>query len=124
MSIDYSRFAFSKTKVKVKKENKAIKKKSDKLNKLERKRFSIIQKDNSYCYLCGVSNKVAKLDKHEALEGRNRRLSMKYGLVYYLCRRCHSKAKMNIETKKQLQTIAKGYFIKEYTDKDFREIFK
>lgn len=128
MSIDYSNFPLSKKKSKEKKKTALkrtkIRKKSKKMARLERNRFSIIQKDNSYCYLCGVSNKVAKLDKHEALEGRNRRLSMKYGLVYYLCRRCHSKAKMNIETKKQLQTIAKGYFIKEYTDKDFREIFK
>ncbi len=56
--------------------------------------------------------------------GRNRRLSMKYGLVYYLCRKCHSEAEKNIETKKYLQSLSKEHFIKEYPNKNFEEIFK
>ncbi len=128
MSIDYSSFPLPKTK-KIKKKKTALKrtkirKKSKKMAKLERNRFSIIQENDTYCYLCGISNKVTKLDKHEAFEGRNRRLSMKYGLIYYLCRRCHLEATINIKTEEDLQNLAKAHFIKEYPDKDFDEIFK
>ena len=128
MSIDYSSFPLPKTK-KIKKKKTALKrtkirKKSKKMAKLERNRFSIIQENDTYCYLCGISNKVTKLDKHEAFEGRNRRLSMKYGLIYYLCRRCHLEDTINIKTEEDLQNLAKAHFIKEYPDKDFDEIFK
>lgn len=128
MSIDYSNFPLPKKKTKEKKKTALkrtkIRKKSKKMAKLERNRFSIVQKDNSYCFLCGVSNKVAKLDKHEAFGGRNRHLSMKYGLVYYLCRKCHSEEKINKEMREDLQNLAKAHFIKEYPKEDFREIFK
>ena len=128
MSIDYSNFPLSKKKSKENKKTALkrtkIRKKSKKMARLERNRFSIIQKDNSYCHLCGISSKVTKLDKHEAFEGRNRRLSMKYGLLYYLCRRCHSEVTINTELEEDLQNLAKAYFIKEYPNKDFQEIFK
>lgn len=128
MSIDYSILPFPKKKSKERKKTvlkrTKIRKKSKKMAKLEKNRFSIIQGNDTYCYLCGISKKITKLDKHEAFEGRNRHLSMKYGLVYYLCRRCHSKATINTKVEEDLQNLAKAHFIKEYPDKDFQEIFK
>lgn len=98
-----------------------MKKKSKKLAKLEKERTSILQEDNTKCFLCG---KQGKLDKHEAFGGRNRQRSMKYKLVYYLCRLCHSKADTDKETKEKLQNNARKVFIKEHSKKEFIEIFK
>jgi len=134
MSIDYSSFPLPKTK-KIKKKKTELKrmeirKKSKKMAKLEKNRFSIIQKDKNKCFLC-ENNKEnqyirtdVKIDKHEAFGGRNRKRSIKYGLVYYLCRIHHSEAETNIKTKRYLQDLAKAHFIKEYPNKDFQEIFK
>ena len=120
MSIDYSKFAFPKPACKVKTKTQ-IKKKSKKLAKKERERFSILQDDKNKCFLC---HRQLKLDKHEALGGRNRQLSMKYGLVYYLCRKCHSEAEINIETKNYLKEYARKIFIKNYSEEKFTEEFK
>ena len=120
MSIDYSSFAFPKPGSKVKAKTQ-IKKKSKKLAKKERERFSILQDDKNKCFLC---HRQLKLDKHEALGGRNRQLSMKYGLVYYLCRKCHSEAEINIETKNYLKEYARKIFIKNYSEEKFTEEFK
>ena len=121
MSIDYSKFAFPKPACKVKTKTQ-IRKKSKKLAKKERERFSILQDDKNKCFLCHRSN--IKTDQHEALGGRNRQLSMKYGLVYYLCRKCHSEAEINIETKNYLKEYARKIFIKKYSEKMFIEEFK
>lgn len=105
----------------VDKQPKQMKKKSKKLAKLEKDRFSILQEDDTKCFLCG---KQVKLDKHEALGGRNRQKSMKYGLVYYLCRLCHSKADLDKNTREYLQNNAKKVFIKKYSKEKFIEEFK
>lgn len=120
MSIDYSSFAFPKPSSKAKIKTQ-IKKKSKKLAKKERERFSILQEDKNKCFLC---HRQLKLDKHEALGGRNRQLSMKYGLVYYLCRKCHSEVKINIEKNDYLKGYAEKIFEKEYPKLNFKEIFK
>lgn len=98
-----------------------MKKKSKKLAKLEKERTSILQADNTKCFLCG---KQGKLDKHEAFGGRNRQRSMRYKLVYYLCRLCHSKADTNKDIKEKLQSNARKVFIKKHSKKEFIEIFK
>lgn len=121
MSIDYSKFAFPKPACKVKTKTQ-IKKKSKKLAKKERERFSILQDDKNKCFLCHRSN--IKTDKHEAFGGRNRQISMRYGLVYYLCRKCHSEAEINIETKNYLKEYARKIFIKNYSEEKFTEEFK
>lgn len=120
MSIDYSGFAFPKPSSKVKTKTQ-IKKKSKKLAKKERERFSILQEDKNKCFLC---HRQLKLDNHEALGGRNRQLSMKYGLIYYLCRKCHSEAEINIEIKNYLKEYTRKIFEKEYPNLNFKEIFK
>lgn len=55
-----------KKKTEKKKEVTTIKKKSKKLAKLEKNRFSIITKDLEHCYLCGSK----KQDFHELIEGK------------------------------------------------------
>lgn len=119
MSINYETFAFPKPKNKINKKT-SIKKKSNKLAKLENNRFSIIQEKES-CYLCSTTK---NLDKHEAFGGRNRKKSMEYGLVYYLCRNCHTKVENDNNIKRCLQKNAKDIFIKKYNENIFFENFK
>ena len=63
-----------------------MKKKSNKLAKLERKRKSVFTDDLKHCYLCGKD----KEELHEIFAGRNRLNSIKYNLVLPLCHECHS----------------------------------
>ncbi len=95
--------------------------KSKKLAKLENNRFSILQGDTSTCFLCG---RKMKLDKHEAFGGANRQKSMKWGLIFYLCRKCHRRADLDLEIKNKLHAIAKEEFIKRYGSEKFLEEFK
>ena len=66
---------------------KTMKKKSKKLSKLERGRFSIFTDDFKHCYYC--KKYFLKLDLHEIYGGSNRQRCMKNGLVIPLCRKCH-----------------------------------
>lgn len=101
---------------------KRIKQKSNKLAKKERNRFSILQKNDTKCFLCNKEQK--KLDKHEAFGGSNRQKSMEFGLIYYLCRRCHNRADVDIVIRKYLHDFAKKKFIKKYSKEKFLEEFK
>lgn len=107
--------------VKKEKEKTKIKQKSKKLAKAEKNRFSILQENNNKCFLC--KRELKKLDKHEALGGSNRQKSIKYGLVYYLCRKCHQKADLDKNTRTKLHNYAKKEFIKKYSKEKFLEEF-
>ena len=98
-----------------------IKPKSKKLAKKEKNRISILQKDNCKCFLC--KRQLKKLDKHEAFGGANRQKSIEYGLVYYLCRKCHSKVDLDKNTRIKLHNYAKTKFIKEYSKEKFLKEF-
>lgn len=63
-----------------------LRKKSNKLTKLERNRYSVFTDNLDICYLCGRK----KNDLHEVYAGRNRINSIKYGFVLPICRECHS----------------------------------
>lgn len=102
------------------KELKRIKKKTNKLAKKERNRFSILQKNTTNCFLCDMR---LELDKHEAFGGSNRQKSMEWGLVYYLCRICHSRADLDKETKQYLHDYARKEFIKKYGEEKFLKEF-
>lgn len=67
------------------------KKRSSKLAKLERNRFSLFTDNMNKCYFC--PNK--KDHTHEIFCGRNRQNSMKYGLCLPICESCHSKYQNN-----------------------------
>ena len=101
---------------------KRIKQKSTKLAKKERKRFSILQSNEMKCFLCNKEQK--KLDKHEAFSGSNRQKSMEFGLIYYLCRRCHKRADIDPVIRKYLHDFAKKKFNKKYGKEKFLEEFK
>ena len=102
-----------------------IKKKSKKLAKLEKNRFSIITKDLEHCYLCakqGIKN-IPKNDLHEMCEGKNRQVSMKYGLVIPICRKCHEIVTNNKSLQDKLHKVAQKEFKKHYKAENFVQIF-
>ena len=103
-------------------ENKPIKKKSNKLAKLERNRFSILTEDLNHCYICKTMKlkEVPKDDLHEIFPGRNRQICMRYGFVAPLCRQCH-------EDKKAKEYLQKLCLIKaqdKYSEQELKEILK
>ena len=102
-----------------------IKKKSKKLAKLEKNRFSIITKDLDHCYLCtknGIKN-IPKDDLHELIEGKNRQVSMKYGLVIPICRKCHEIVTNDKTLQDKLHKVAQKEFKKHYKTENFVQIF-
>lgn len=94
-----------------------IKQKSNKLAKKEKDRFSILQKEDGKCFVC--KRKFKELDKHEAFGGSNRQKSIEHGLVYYLCRKCHSKADLDKNTRQMLHDFAREEFIKIHGKEKF-----
>ncbi len=109
-----------------KKENgQKIRQKSKKLAKLEKNRFSIITKDLEHCYLCvkkGMKD-IPKDDLHELIEGKNRQVSMKYGLVIPICRKCHEIVTNNKTLQDKLHRVAQKEFKKHYKSENFVQIF-
>ena len=106
-------------------ESGQIKKKSTKLAKLEKNRFSIITKDLDHCYLCtknGIKN-IPKDDLHELIEGKNRQVSMKYGLVIPICRKCHEIVTNDKTLQDKLHKVAQKEFKKYYKTENFVQIF-
>lgn len=102
-----------------------IKKKSKKLAKLEKNRFSIITKDLEHCYLCakqGIKN-IPKDDLHELIEGKNRQVSMKYGLVIPICRKCHEIVTNDKTLQDKLHKVAQKEFKKHYKTENFVQVF-
>lgn len=96
-----------------------IKQKSNKLAKKEKNRFSIITTDLEKCYLC----KAKKEDLHEIYEGKNRQLSMKYGLVIPVCRKCHISVTNNKTLQEKLHKVGQKVFKKQYKTENFVQIF-
>lgn len=110
---------------KKKAESSQIKQKSNKLAKLERNRFSIITKNLEHCYICykkGMKN-IPKDDLHELLEGKNRQVSMKYGLVIPICRKCHNLVTNDKTLQDKLHKVAQKEFKKHYKTENFIQIF-
>lgn len=102
------------------KEPKPIKKRTYRLAKAEINRTSIFTEDLEHCIICG-----RKRDNlHEVFFGRNRQLSIRYGLVIPLCIECHREMHKN----KELQDIwhEKGQVVFEqaYPELNFVNIFR
>ena len=104
---------------KKKKEAVKIKQKSSKLAKKERNRFSILTKDLAHCYIC----KHKKEDLHELVGGKNRQVSMQYGLVIPLCRKCHEKIENDETLKEKWHKVAQKEFKNYYKSENFVQIF-
>lgn len=101
-----------KNKVEKKKEVTAIKKKSKKLSKLERKRDKDIVKEG-ICEFCGKYSK--RLDPHEIFGGSNRKRSIKNKFIKLLCRECHSNEKII----NQLRIDTQKEYMKTHTEEEF-----
>lgn len=95
-------------------------KKSKKITKLERNRFSILTNDLDHCIICGTK----KDNLHEVFFGSNRSNSMKYGLVIPLCVNHHLEMHKNKEWQDYWHRKGQLAFIEYYHDLDFLEIFK
>lgn len=81
-----------------------MRKKSNKLRKLEQKRYSIFTNKFNICYYCNSpEGRVGKMDLHEVYGGANRIRSIKNGLVVPLCRTCHSNEMIIQDLKKWCQ---------------------
>lgn len=120
MSIDYSKFLFAKEqKKKEGYRRNGLRCKSSKLANLERNRFSIMTNDMTRCYLC----RRPKTSLHEIFRGRNRKNSMRYGLVVPLCTECHLKVDNERTESRKLEEKAKTIFIKKYGNEKFLKEF-
>ena len=90
---EYKCTEFSKNSAKHTLKNNELHKKSAKLAKLERNRFSVFTDDLDHCIICG--NKKDHL--HEIFFGSNRKKSMQYDFVIPLCSTCHFEMHRNKE---------------------------
>ena len=99
---------------------KTIINKSNKLNTMEKKRFSIIAPDLLKCVICGKKRD----NLHEVFYGTGKRqLSMKYGLVLPLCFNCHNKIHSDSNLSILWKVRSQNIFEKTYPDLNFLEIF-
>lgn len=98
-----------------------IKSKSNKLARLERKRFSLFSVDTNHCFFCHSTH---QLTWHEIFRGRNRSNSMKYGLCLRMCLKCHKKYQDDLFFNDFWHKEAQKKFEQTYLNLDFLEIFK
>lgn len=101
------------------------KNKSKKLNKLERNRTSILTNDKEHCFLC--NRKLEQVNRHEIFFGRNRKQSMQYGLVVYLCDDCHTISDLSVHnnyfTDLKLKQLGQAAFEEKHSHEEFMRIF-
>lgn len=102
------------------KETKSIKKRTYKQTKAEKNRISIFTDDLEHCIICGKK----KDNLHEVLFGRNRQLSIKYGLVIPLCLECHREMHRSIELQEMWHGKGQAIFEKTYPELNFLTIFR
>ena len=89
-----------------------LKKKSNKLIKIERQRDKKLIKEGK----CDYCHKYFKhLDPHEIYGGSNRKRSIKNGFIKLLCRKCHSNQKILL----QLKIDSQKEFEKTHTREEF-----
>ena len=94
-------------------------KKSNKLIRMEKERFSIFTDDLSHCIICGRK----KDNLHEVIFGANRLNSIKYGLVIPVCIEHHLECHKNSELQRVWKQKAQITFKKVYPELDFLKIF-
>lgn len=97
-----------------------LKRKSSKLARLERNRFSLFTDDLEHCIICG-----RKRDHiHEVFFGRNRQNSIIYKLCIPLCFDCHYKMHNDIKLQTLYHKKGQALFEETYPDLEFEDIFK
>lgn len=73
------------------------------------------------CYVCGTTN---WLEEHHIFGGPNRKLSEKYGLKVFLCKRHHAEAHSDLYFRRTLQALAQQEWENEYGSRnDFMALF-
>lgn len=97
---------------------KGIKKKSGKLARMEKKRFSILTDNFEYCYVCGKR----KEQVHEIFGGRNRQVSIKHGFCIPICKECHDKTETDMKFDKELKKECQRKFEEIHTRDDFLKL--
>lgn len=102
------------------KEIKSIKKRTNKQAQAEKNRISIFTDDLEYCIICGKKRD----NLHEVFFGRNRQLSIQYGLVIPLCLECHQEMHRNIYWQKLWHKKGQVVFERTYSELSFIEIFR
>lgn len=96
-----------------------MKKKSNKLAKAEKNRFSIVQDNMSICFFCGRQAESI----HELIGGMNRQTSIKWGLCVGACLRCHRILEDNQKIKQKYQVLGQDIFEKKYSHELFMQEF-
>lgn len=91
---------------------------------------SIIQKDKTRCFLCGMVGYIEPLDKHHIFGGALRSKSEKYGLTVYLHHnKCHifgeNSVHKNAQISRRLKALAQKRAMEHYnlTAEEFRKLF-
>ena len=91
---------------------------------------SILQSDNTKCFLCGMNTNLEPLDAHHIFNGANRNKSEQYGLKVYLHHsKCHIFGKNSVhqnnavsnKLKAHAQKVAMRYY--GWDENTFRLIF-
>lgn len=79
--------------------------------------------NDGYCFHCGS---IYQLSPHEPYCGRNRQLSIKYGMVITLCFKCHRNDHDNPRNHNDIKAreYVRNYFEETYPNLDFIEVFK
>lgn len=111
--------------------NSTIKKKTYKQAKKEKNRFSILTDDMLRCAECGEIYDRKDLNYHEVFFGRNRQLSIKYGLVIPLhwsefhnqieSKGIHFDKELCLKWQEIAQLKAMAYY--NWSEQDFIDIF-
>lgn len=117
---EYKRTEISKNSAKYTSKNNELHKKSAKLAKLERSRFSLFTDDLEHCIIC----KRKKEHLHEIFFGKNRQKSMQHSFVIPLCHECHAEMHRNKEWQEFWHRKGQEYWEKNIgTREKFIEIF-
>lgn len=106
------------------KEYKTLNKRSKKLNKAEKERFSIIYHSFDKCAECGLKSPKIAIDKNEVFEGAYRQTSIKYGMVVPLCRSCHQKFDIDRVMNLKYKDMFQREFMKNHSLEEFLDLFK
>ena len=97
-----------------------LKKKSNKLAKLERNRFSLFTDNRDKCMFCPSTY---QLTWHEIFRGRNRQNSMRFGLCLRMCLRCHELKQEDKQFNEEWKQKGQAVFQQTYPNLNFKDIF-
>lgn len=98
-----------------------IKKRTYKLAKAEKNRYSIIFSDLSKCCVC---NSKENIELNEVYEGSYRQLSIKHGMITPFCQRCHNRFHNDRLMNLYYKSLFQKEFEKAHSRTEFLKIFK